>query len=79
MKTSIVSGVGAPRASELKSEWGSSQVLRKRLIELLEKKQETSLKKRRKEDIYDSPNFALLQADQIGYERAISEIIALLE
>lgn len=78
MKTSITSGLNDLQASEIKSEYLGSQQLRKRLIELLIKKQQSSLKKRRGEDVYDSPNFALLQADQIGYERAIDELISLL-
>lgn len=78
MKTSITSGLNDVQASEIKSEYLGSQQLRKRLIELLIKKQQSSLKKRRGEDVYDSPNFALLQADQIGYERAIDELISLL-
>lgn len=78
MKTSITSGLNDLQASEIKSEYQGSSMLRKRLVELLIKKQEISLKKRRKIDIYDSPNFALLQADQIGYERAIDELIELI-
>lgn len=79
MKTSLVTGLDAQRSSEIKSEYQGSPMLRRRLIELLLKKQDQALKKRRGEDIYNSPNFGLIQADQIGYERAISEIIALIE
>lgn len=78
MKTSLVTGLDAQLASEVKSEYLGSQMLRKRIVAVMLKKQDASLKKRRKEDIYDSPNFALLQADQIGYERAISELIELI-
>lgn len=78
MKTSLTSGLNDAQASEIKNEYLGSPLLRKRLVELLVKRQATSLKKRRGEDIYDSPNFALLQADQIGYERALDEVIALI-
>lgn len=78
MKSSITSGLDDLQASEIVSEYQGSQMLRKRLVELLLRKQENSLAKRRKEDIYDSPNFALIQADQIGYERAISDVITLI-
>lgn len=78
MKTSITSGLNELEASEIKAEYLGSPMLRKRIIELLIQRQEKSLKERRKKDCYDSPNFALIQADQIGYERAIDEVIQLI-
>lgn len=79
MKASIVAGLKAQEADEITSEYLGSQMLRKRLVELLESKQELMLKKRRGEESYDSPNWSLLQADGVGYERAINEIISLLK
>jgi hypothetical protein len=42
-------------------------------------KQRKSYEDRISKNSYDSPNWAALQADGIGYERAINEIIALLK
>lgn len=79
MKQSLTQGLEGLQASEIEVEWQHSQVLRRRLVALLNKKQEDMLKKRRSESVYDSPNWSLLQADAVGYERAMSEIISLLE
>lgn len=78
MKTSITSGLSPLEASEIESEWAGSSLVRKRLVAVLKGKQELMLKKRRSEDNYESPNWALSQADGVGYERAISEVISLL-
>lgn len=78
MKHSLTAGLEAQRATEIETEFQSSAMLRRRLVELLEGKQTVMLHKRRKEDAYDSSNWAYLQADGVGYERAISEIIALI-
>lgn len=78
MKTSIVGNLKGVQASDMEMEYIGSQLLRRRLVELLMDKQTTMLKKRRGEGNYDSPNWALLQADAVGYERAISEVISLI-
>ena len=41
-------------------------------------KVESSNRAARLKDSYDSPNWAFLQADQRGYERAMYEVIALI-
>ena len=78
MKTSIKGSLKGLQASEIDSEWAGSQTLRKRLIELLIEEQNRTLKKRRGEDMYESPNWALLQADAVGYERGLEKAISLL-
>ena len=67
------------RKKEIKQSFLASLVMRKRLIEILLRKQTGSLKNSRLEGGYDAPNWALKQADARGYERAIDEIISLLE
>lgn len=78
MKTSLISGLNDLQRSEIISEYQGSQLLRRRLTELLEARQKKCLDKRRKEDAYDSPNWGFLQADSIGYERALNEVIQLI-
>lgn len=78
MKSSIKGSLKGLEASELDSEWAGSQMLRKRLIELLIEEQNRTLKKRRSEDMYDSPNWALMQADAVGYERGLEKAISFL-
>lgn len=79
MKVSITAGLAAPEAKLVEAEYLSSPLLRKRLKTLLIKKQESMRKDRLKESNYDSPNWIGLQADAVGYQRAIDEIIALIE
>lgn len=78
MKTSITAGLKGLELDNVKMEYLGSPVLRKRLTELLIKKQEESYKKRISESSYENPNWSAYQADGIGYERAINEIISLL-
>lgn len=79
MKTSLTKGLDAVTASEVESEFNASGMLRRRLIEVLESKQAAMLKKRRSEFSYDSPNWSLMQADAVGYEKALEEVISLLK
>lgn len=79
MKASITTGLEASEAKLVQAEYLSSPLLRKRLKTLLIKKQESMRKDRLKEVNYESPNWVGLQADAVGYQRAIDEIIALIE
>lgn len=78
MKTVITSGLKGQEAAIVREEYLSSPSLRKRLVELLIKKQEHSYNERISKSAYDNPNWSLLQADQVGYERAMKEVISLL-
>ena len=64
---------------EIRGSFLAALVMRKRLIQILLRKQEESVKASRLEDAYDNPNWAYKQADARGYERALNEIISLLE
>lgn len=79
MKTSILAGLEGEEKKNVEGEYLSSPLLRKRLTELLLTKQRKAYEDRISKSSYDSPNWAALQADGIGYERAINEIIALLK
>lgn len=78
MKTSLTSGLDEQAKDEMEREFGASARLRERLIYILENKMETNKKEVRSKENYQNPSWAYLQADGIGYERAISELISLL-
>lgn len=79
MKTSLTNGLPVEKKKELISEFSSSGILRERLVMLLKKKIESTRTKCRLELTYDSPNWSLVQADSIGYERALTEAISLIQ
>lgn len=79
MKVSWLNGLSEEQKAEMKKEFVSSVALRRRLSVLTNEKIETSRTAARQKNLYDSPSWALLQADNIGYERALFEIISLLE
>lgn len=78
MKSSWTQGLDDQSVKDVRGDYISSLVTRKRLAVLLEKKikeaDTTSLNK----DGYDVANWALKQADLIGYKRALKEIINLI-
>lgn len=78
MKSSIAAGLEAQDAREIKDAFRASKRIRDRYVVLLEAKLELSRKEARKKDAYEKPSWAYLQADSIGYERAIFELISLL-
>lgn len=78
MKSSITASQSKERVKELTEEFKHSSVLRERLIQILRQKNESNRAVVRSKVAYDSPSWAYTQADAIGYERAIYELIALL-
>ena len=78
MKTSLTKGLQPLQAKEIEMEYLGSSALRKRLTELLMDKQSLLIKKRTSEEAYASPSWAYLQADQVGYLRALNEVISLI-
>lgn len=79
MKTNWTAGItDKARADEIRQSFKSSIVMRKRLMELLEKRMKASWTDSLLEDAYDTPNWALKQADARGYERAMREIFKLI-
>jgi hypothetical protein len=78
MKQSWTVGISKELVRDIVQNFKESLVIRKRLIELLNTKIDSSNKEGRTKDLYDSPNWAYLQADKRGYERAIQEVIDLI-
>lgn len=78
MKQSWTSGLNKELATDVRANYKESLVVRRRLVKMLNDKINASTKEGRSKLLYDNPNWALLQADQRGYERAFAEIIELI-
>lgn len=78
MKSSWLKGLDPERAKDVRGDYLSSLVTRKRLIEICEERIKTADKTSLNKEGYDIANWALKQADLIGYKRAIEEIINLI-
>lgn len=78
MKNSWVKGLDDQKKADIEASFKAASLIRKRLAEILQEKLEVSSKHARSKVTYDNPNWAYLQADQVGYERCLQEIIELL-
>lgn len=78
MKTSWTKGLKQDQADDMVRDFKASLSVRRRLSELLKDKQQQSLKDTRRKETYANPNWAYVQADGVGYERALSEVISLI-
>lgn len=79
MKTAWTKGLDAEKKEEMKRDFQAASLLRERLRQLLLEKSEVRRKKGISEDSYVNPNWVYLQADAVGYQRALEEVISLLE
>lgn len=79
MKTAIVKGLTEVQAEEMRHCFVHASLLRKHLQKLLNEKINASNRMVRSKDSYSIPNWAYLQADAVGYERALTEVISLLD
>lgn len=64
---------------ELRGDFKSSLLIRKRIQTILRNKIETTRRTLMDKDNYKNGDWGYLMADGIGYERALHEIISLLE
>ena len=78
MKLTWTKGLVDPQKSEIKALYQANAVFRERQKVILQEKIDSIRKKNVVELSYDSPNWALKQADAVGYERALQEIINIL-
>lgn len=78
MKTSWTSGLTPQQKEEITSNFGHSSLVRERLTAILTSKMETNDKELVTKELYESPSWALRQADGVGYKRALNEVISLL-
>lgn len=78
MKTVLTKGLSKDKAEEITQDFKASAFLRERLMAILEEKIDALRREVRQKNSYDSPSWAYVQADYIGYERAIYEVISLI-
>jgi hypothetical protein len=79
IKKSWVTGLDEELEKDIREAFKGSIVLRKRLGELVENKIDTNVTVTRSKANYDNPNWTYLQADSCGYQRALKEIIELIQ
>ena len=77
MKRRWTDGLEEQEALDVEDSYRASSVLRRRLEQICLAKAKNSYKLSRSE--YDCPNWPMLQADAVGYNRAIEEIISLIK
>lgn len=79
MKTIWTSGLKPDAKRELVEDFNGVPALRARLIEIIEKKIRSDKASKQSPEGYSLPSWPMFQADGIGYERAMREVISLLE
>ena len=79
MKISWTKGLSGDVKKDVVQEYAASGNLRRRLEVLIQEKQSTAQKTIIAKDGYETPNWAYKQADNIGYMRAMEEIINLIK
>lgn len=78
MKTSYFGNLTQEQKEEIEASFLAGGRFRERLIELLKSKIEDERRGARRKDAYNSSAWPYMQADAIGYERALMEVISLL-
>jgi hypothetical protein len=78
MKTRWTQGLDETLSQDVRGDFKSSLVTRKRLAALLEEDVRSAEKTALNKDGYDVANWALKQADLIGYKRALQHVINLI-
>lgn len=81
MNTAWTKGIrkGSQEDKDIRSSYAESYVIRKRLTQMLADKVDGKMKTAMSNDAFDSPSWAFLQAESIGYAKAMQEIIKLLD
>lgn len=79
MKTVLTKGLEPDVAKEIRGDFKSSHLLRKRITEILREKIENNRTSMRAKTNYDKPGWEYFIADATGYERALYEFISLLD
>lgn len=78
MNLTWLDGLDDDQKKNVRADFKSALILRKRLKEILEDKIDTKRVAVRKDTNYDKPSWDNYVADSLGYERAMSEVISLL-
>lgn len=78
MKLSWTSGLETDAKKAMEGYFEGSPLLRERLIYIINNKIRNRTKESMTLEAFDNPSWAYKQADKIGYERALLEIIELI-
>jgi hypothetical protein len=78
MKTVLLKNLTDQQKDEMRQTFAHAAFLRSQLTVILNEKINASNKIVRSKDAYGIANWAFLQADAVGYERALTEVISLL-
>jgi predicted O-methyltransferase YrrM len=78
VRVSWTKGLEKELATQVRGNFAEALVMRRRLKQLLLDKVDLSQKISRGKDGYDNANWAFLQADSRGYERALHEVLELI-
>lgn len=78
MKKSWLSGLDSDAKEIMTGDYERSLYVRQRLEELIETKIKSAETEATSKDAYNVANWAYLQADLVGYKRALKEIIELI-
>jgi hypothetical protein len=78
MKAAWTAGLEEQKTKDVRGDFKSSLIIRKRLKEILEGRIETSLIAMTNKNNYDIANWPYLMADNVGYARAMREVINLI-
>ncbi len=79
MKQTWTAGLELDASAELKAEFIRALPIRRRLALMLEGKANSAERLSLEKEGYEKANWAYLQADLIGYRRALMEVLALLD
>lgn len=76
MISKLTAGLTPQAKEELEANYKASALFRERLKDIITQKVETQRRNTRKAESYAEASWAFRQADNIGYERALFEIIS---
>lgn len=79
MKTSLTKGLTDKQKEEIQQDFLASAAIRARIITVLKEKIETNRTAATSKDAYANASWPYLQADSVGFERALKEVISILE
>lgn len=78
MKQCWTKGLTEDKATAVRADFKGCFPTRKRLSEILESKIAEARRISLSKEGYSSPNWAYVQADTVGYERALNDVISII-
>lgn len=71
-------GLNAKARGEMEQQWDEALYVRQRLVTMIGKSMDVSSRYAENKERYKDPSWAPLQADEIGYHRAMREVVRYL-